>query len=236
MIRMMGRTDGGIAIRWTHGVLSAIIEQQTTQLMGISQQVFTRHRRREDGSYAAVYFEFVFFTDLETGAVMETWNNPYTGRKVTVPAQVLGPSHVEIPLDLKIINEPFAMEGVVNTHWLEPLPNIGGDMMFNERIDSYVPPMIDDGAPLKFHEVFAFRADANALTDHLMSHVPTTVDKVNVISWRPWMDMAEVEGVTMSRGAGRVIADYEDLPVDLAQNNQIHFPDIVKELDDYLEL
>ena len=233
---MMGRTDGKIAIRWTYGVLSAIIEQETTQLMGISQQVFTRHRRREDGSYVAVYFEFVFFTDLKTGAVMEIWNNPYTDRTVTVPAQVLGPTRFEIPLDLKIINEPYTMEGVVNTHWLEPLPSFGGDMMFNERIDSYVPPMTDGGAPLKFHEVFAFRADANALVNSSISHVPTTVDKVNIISWRPWMDMAEIHGVTMSRGAGRVIADYEELPSDLARNNQIYFPDIVKELDDYLEL
>ncbi len=232
----MSRTDGGIAIRWTHGVLSAIIEQETTPLMGISQQVFSRHRRNENGSFDAVYMEFVFFTDLETGDVMEQWENPYTGRTVTVPAQVLGPSRFKIPLTLTVINEPFAMEGIVNTHWLEPLPSAGGDVMFNERIDSYVPPMTEGGAPLKFHEVFAFRADAGLLMDTTSSHVPATVDKVNIISWRPWMDMAEVDGVTMSRGAGRVIANYDELPSDLAQNNQIHFPDIVAELDDYLEL
>lgn len=232
----MGRTDGGIAIRWANGVLSAIIEQETTQLMGISQQVFTRYHRNDDGSFDAVYFEFVFFTDLISGEVMETWSNPYTGRTVTVPAQVLGPTRIKIPLDLKVINEPFAMEGVVNTHWLEPLPSHGGDVTFNERIDSYVPPMTDGGAPLKFHEVFSFRADSKALADKTLPHVPATVDKVNIISWRPWMDMAEIEGVTMSRGAGRVISDYDALPSDLAQNNQIHFPDIVKELDDYLEL
>jgi len=236
MIRIMGRTDGGVAIRWTHGVLSAIIEQETTQLMGISQQVFTRHRRNEDGSFDAVYLEFVFFTDLASGAVLETWDNPYTGRTVTVPAQVLGPSRIKIPLSLKVINEPFAMEGIVNTHWLEPLPSHGGDITFNERIDSYVPPMTEDGAPLKFHEVFAFRADSAALADKALAHVPATVDKVNIISWRPWMDMAEIDGATMSRGAGRVITDYDQLPSDLAQNNQIHFPDIVAELDDYLEL
>ena len=128
------------------------------------------------------------------------------------------------------------MEGLVNTHWMEPLPILGGDVMFNERIDSYVPPMTEGGAPLVFHEVFSFRASVDALTNTSAPHVPTTVDKVNVISWRPWMDMAEIDGVTMSRGAGRVISDYNALPPDLAENNRIHFPDVVDELADYLEV
>ena len=92
---MMGHTEGGVAIRWTHGVLSAVIDQDTTQLFRISQQVCTRHRRNEDGSYEAAYLEFVYFSDLKTGEVMETWNNPYTDRTVTVPAQILGPAKVK---------------------------------------------------------------------------------------------------------------------------------------------
>ncbi len=236
MIRIMGRTDGGVAIRWTHGVLAGVVEQETTQLLGISQQVFTRHRRREDGGFDAVYLELVYFTDLKSGEVLEEWSNPYTDRKVTVPAQVLGPTPIQIPLDLKVINEPYPMEGIVNTHWLEPLPTLGDDVSFNERIDSYVPPMTEGGAPLKFHEVFAFRASSASLRNTNSPHVAATVDKFNVISWRPWMEMSDVDGVTMSRGAGRVIADYEYLPSDLAAKNEAHFPDVIAEIEDYLEI
>jgi hypothetical protein len=236
MVRVMGRTDGGIAIRWIQGVLSGVVEQETKQVLGVSQQIFTRHHIKEDGSCDAVYLEIVYFTDLETGAVLEQWNNPYTGRVVTVPVQILGPTRFFLPLTLKVVNEPYAMEGIVNDHWLEPLPTEGGDVLFNERIDSYVPPMIEGGAPLKFHEVFAFRAPLAALTDTTRPHVPATVDKVNVISWRPWMDMDEVNGVTMSRGAGRVISDYADLPADLAAKNRTFFPDVINDLESYLEL
>lgn len=236
MIRIMGNTDGGVAIRWTHGVLSGVVDQETTQLLGISQQVFTRHRRREDGSFDAVYLELVYFTDLKSGEVLEQWSNPYTDRKVTVPAQVLGPTPIKIPLNLKVINEPYPMEGIVNTHWLEPLPTLGGDVSFNERIDSYVPPMTEGGAPLKFHEVFAFRASSASLSNRKLPHVPATVDKFNIISWRPWMEMSDVDGVTMSRGAGRVITDYQELPPDLAEKNQTFFPDVIAEIEDYLEI
>ncbi len=235
MIRMMGRTDGGIAIRWTNGLLSAIIDKETMPLLGVSQQIYTRHKLNEDGSFDAVYFEIVYFTDLKTGVAEETWNNPITGRVVTVPAQVLGPTRVKVPLDLKMINEPFPMEGLVNNHWLEPQPIEGGEMIFEERIDSYVPPMIEGGAPLKFHEVFTFRTPLENLAGSA-PHVPTTVYKLNVISWRPWMDMDDVDGVTMSRGTGRVIADYADLPADLAEKNKKHFPDVIEEIDDYVTL
>jgi hypothetical protein len=235
MIRMMGRTDGGIAIRWTNGVLSAIVDSVTTPLLGVSQQVFTRHRLNDDGSFDAVYFEIVYFTDLETGIAEKTWENPITGRRVNVPAQVLGPTRVRIPLDLKVINEPFPMEGLINNHWLEPEPMAAGEMVFNERIDSYVPAMSEGGAPLKFHEVFTFRAPLDSLQGS-SAHVPTTVYKLNVISWRPWMDMDEVDGVTLSRATGRVIADYRDLPRDLAEKNQKHFPAVIAELDRYVTL
>ncbi len=232
----MGRIDGGIAIRWTHGILSGIVEQETTQLLGVSQQIFSRHHRRADGSFDAVYLEFVYFTDLKTNAVLEEWANPYTGRAVAVPTQILGPTRFHIPLSLTVVNEPYAMEGIVNTHWLEPLPAAGGDVLFNERIDSYVPPMTKNGMPIKFYEVFAFRAPLAALSGQSSSHVDATVDKVNVISWRPWMDMGEIDGVSMSSGGGRVIANYDDLPTDLAQKNETFFPDVVDEMEDYLTL
>lgn len=234
MIRIMGRTDGGIAIRWAHGVLSGIVGQETTPLLGVSQQIFSRHRRRDDGSFDATYLELVYFTDLETDAVPEAWVNPYTGRETVVPTQILGPTRFYLPLDLKVVNEPYPMEGIKNAHWMEPLPSAGGDVLFNERIDSYVPPMTEGGKPIQFHEVFSFRAPVDALRDTRLPHVGATVDKVNVISWRPWMDMDEVEGVSLSRGGGRVIVDYDDLPADLADKNATYFPDVIDELDDYL--
>ena len=232
----MGRTDGGVAIRWTHGVLSGIVDQETTELLGVSQQIFSRHRRRNDGSFDAIYLEFVYFTDLATDTVQKEWTNPYTGRATPVPTQILGPTRFHIPLDLRVVNEPYAMEGIVNTHWLEPLPPAGGDVLFNERIDSYVPPMTENGIPLKFYEVFAFRAPLDALTTTSAPHVAATVDKINVISWRPWMDMDEIDGVSVSRGGGRVITDYGDLPADLAQKNEMFFPDVVEEMEEYLTL
>ena len=234
MIRMMARTDGGIAIRWMDGVLSGIVEQQTQDLLGVSQQIFSRHRRNEDGSFEAVYLELVYFTDLATGEVLEEWDNPYTGRATAVPTQALGPTQFHIPLSLKVVNQPFPIEGIRNDHWMETAPSDGTEIIFQERINSYVPPMTDGGAPIEFYEIFKFRAPTNAVLGSDAPHVSSLVDKLNVISWRPWMDMDEIDGVSMSQGSGRVITDYDDLPSDLSAKNEEHFPGVIAELEDYV--
>jgi hypothetical protein len=236
MIRVMARNDGAIGVRWTKGVLSGIVDQVTTQLLGVSQQIYSRHVKQPDGSYDVVYLELVYFTDLETDAAEETWRNPYTGRDVTVPRQILGPVRFKLGTDFKVINEPYPMEGIENSHWLEPQAGTRDEVAFEERIDSYVPPMTADGAPMIFHEVFSFRASRDAVMNTDAAHVPASLSKVNVISWRNWMDMAGHDGVTLSHGNGRVIADYADLPTDLAAKNEEHFPDVIAELEDYVTL
>ena len=236
MIRIMGRTDGGVAVRWTRGVLSGIVEQRTTQLLGVSQQIFTRHRRTADGGFDAAYLELVYFTDLASGEVEDRWRNPYTGRHVALPAQVLGPTRLRIPPSLTVINQPFALPGVENKHWLEPFEFAGDDVSFNERIDSYVPAMSEAGAPLVFHEVFSFHASRKALSDRASSYVPATVHKVNVISWRNWMDMKGVNGVTMSHASGRIVRSLADIPADLAEKNGRYFASVVENLDENLAL
>ncbi|MDX2222751.1 MAG: DUF1838 family protein [Rhodospirillaceae bacterium] len=236
IVRILGRTDGGVAIRWTRGVLSGIVGQTTTRLLGVSQQIFSRHRRNEDGSWEACYLELVYFTDLATGAVSETWRNPYTGRDVAVPTQALGPTRFKIAPTLRVINQPYALPGIENTHWFEQTAASGDDVGYDERIESFVPPMTDGGAPMVFHEVFSFQASRADLRDRTRPYVPATVHKVNVISWRNWMDMTGAEGVTMSHGAGRMARRYDDVPADLSEKNRAHFPDVIDNLDDYLAL
>lgn len=236
MIRILGRTDSGVAVRWTKGVLSGIVDQQTMQLLGVSQQIFTRHRRHQGGGFDAAYLELVYFTNLATGEVEDTWSNPYTGRTVAVPTQILGPTRFRIPPSLVVINEPFAVDGIENRHWFEPLEIAGDDVSFSERIESFVPPMTEDGAPMRFHEVFSFQAARQAVLDRALPYVPATVHKVNVISWRNWMEMSGAPGVTMSHGSGRVVRALDQIPFDLAAKNRRFFPDVVENIDDYLEV
>ena len=48
--------------------------------------------------------------------------------------------------------------------------------------------------------------------------------------------MSEVNGVSMSRGAGRVIVNYDELPIDLNRNNKEFYPDVVDAIEDYLKI
>lgn len=72
MIKIMGRTDGEISIRWADGVLAGIVGDKATQLMSVSQQIFTRHTPLGNGRYQAAYLEIVYFSDRLPGELLET--------------------------------------------------------------------------------------------------------------------------------------------------------------------
>jgi hypothetical protein len=84
LIRVIGREDGGLAVRWSDGVLSAHVDAEATPLFRVLSQIYSRHRRRVDGGYDTVVLELACFADLETREVLETWRNPYAGMTVPV--------------------------------------------------------------------------------------------------------------------------------------------------------
>ncbi len=69
---------------------------------------FTRTKRLEDGSYRRMLREIVFYRDLETGKILETWHNPYTNEHVKV---------------VPIANDPF---NFTIGQWAPEPPSYGG--------------------------------------------------------------------------------------------------------------
>jgi hypothetical protein len=236
IVRMTGRTDGGVAVRWTDGVLTAHVGAETTPLFRVLSQIFSRHRKRADGGFDAVIVELVYFADLATRALLETWRNPFTGETVVVPQTTLGPTRLGIPLSLIVEREPLGIPDAKMEHRFEIEDRGGDDVWVTEHNASLIPSPTPGAPPFGFHETFTFHASARDLADASRAHVPTTVQKSNVLSWRPWMNMGEHPGLTMTRGHGRVLDDLGDLPPHFTAFNAAHAREIVDDLDTYLAL
>ena len=56
-----------------------------TLLFGMKVGMFQRFIREPDGSFRVAMFELTYYTDLKTGRLLETFNNPYTGETNQVP-------------------------------------------------------------------------------------------------------------------------------------------------------
>ncbi|MSO97549.1 MAG: DUF1838 domain-containing protein [Rhodospirillaceae bacterium] len=175
IIRMTGRTDTGIAVRWTDGILAARIDAQTTPLFRALSQIYSRHRKRADGGYDAVIVEIVYFVDLITRELLETWRNPFTSETVPVPQMTLGPTSFVVPLSLVIAREPAGDAGARPEHRFDIEGLFGGDVWITERNDSITPPLVAGAPPFGFHENFTFHASQRALSKRTQAHVPTVV-------------------------------------------------------------
>ncbi len=235
MIRMMGSLEGALTIRWTEGVLSGVIAGRVTPLFSVLSQVFTKFRENQLSGYTMSLVEIAYFTDLESGALLETWDNPFTGNTVYVPQTMVGPVHDELCSDFQFRREVSDASPVAPDHKLIAHDPVGSDLRFSEHVDAEMPPLTTDATAWNFHEVFTYTANRADLETNDAPHVPTTVQKVNMVSWRPWMEMGPIEGTTMTRGYGRVVDRLDDLPPRFIELNAANNATFIDEIDDYLE-
>jgi hypothetical protein len=236
IIRILGRSDGGIALRWSDGVLVARVDAITTPLFRVLSQIYSRHRRRADGSWDAALFEMVYFVDLESRALLETWRNPLTGQVVPVPQTTLGPTRLTYLPSLEITRPPMPGLDMSFDHRVLVEGHSGDDLWVTERLDSVMASPAPGVPPFGFHEAFTFHASAAALAERSRPHVGSIVQKFNVLGWRPWMAMGDRPGTTVTRGFGRVVSDRAALPAVFQQLNQSHGKAILEDLESILEL
>jgi hypothetical protein len=235
IVRVIGRADGGLAVRWTDGVLSANVGAEATPLFRVLSQIYSRHRRRTDAGYDAIVLELVYFTDLATRELLQSWRNPLTGQTVPVPQTTLGPTPFVIRPSLAAERAAAFSAGAAFAQRYE-LETSGDDAWVTEALDSVIPAPAAGVPAFGFHEHFTFQASRAALADRSRAHVPCVVQKSNVLSWRPWMLMGDRPGTTTTRAHGRVLDDFTQLPPAFLALNRAHGAAVLDGLDRQLAL
>ncbi|GAB5459652.1 MAG: DUF1838 domain-containing protein [Henriciella sp.] len=151
--------------------------------------------------------EILLYTDAETGEVLKTWDNPWTGETVDV-------LHVaNDPVNFKMYEtgrdgKPYAWGGEIGedgTWWYRstiPLwyPNpLGGD--YQKEI----------GGTYHATEMFNFFGRTDDLFDLGDDTAKVTVGWSRISDWLPWMEMNGREGSLYMHTAGRKLGSYDEL-------------------------
>ena len=108
--RIEGDTAPG---KFVHGYATGIVHsvragEPVRPLFGFEVFSGLRVLQQPDGSWQRLCRELVFYTDLKTGAILEQWDNPFTGERVRV---------------VDIANDPF---NYVISEWYPDPPSYGG--------------------------------------------------------------------------------------------------------------
>ncbi len=207
---MRAALDEQLCSSWMKARYYAVVEDRMEPLFGVVAAVFARYRPKPDGSLAAVSGEIAWFTDNETGAVLDEFRNPWTGKTVKVPEGGLSPSTYTIGTDLSL-TLGRAVPGLEMAHEVLPIEARGKDVWMTERSRSAFS-IPGKPRPFRYSESNILRADARALSAKGAKRVTSDVGFTNVCSWRPWLEMGDHPGHMTASGMGKQNTTLDTFP------------------------
>jgi hypothetical protein len=224
-VRMRANADGRPAYWWYSGVFYGQISgQRTVPLIGIEGISINRCRPAGDGEFTYMLREAGWFTDMTSGAVLDDWLNPLTGRKVS-------PKHYYSTQQTRFAGatiEPVLATPMPDLEWSGYLgaPQRIADSVWSseELFVRTVDPAT--GAGRVQTSLLTLHAAASDLRRSESRFVPATMAYQTLASWRPWMDMRDVPGVISWRLFGRKFVTAAELPPDIAARTRKQHPQL----------
>jgi len=164
--------------------------------------------------------EILLYRNPETGAVLDQWENPWTGESVRVLHVANDPVNQPPMFAIGRDGKPFSLPIIVS-----------GDQWW---LTSTIPLFYDD--PLggdyqhyvggKYHatEMFNFMGNATDLAPDAGDTTEIRVGWVRIADWLPWMKMGGRPGEVYFHTAGRKLESYEQLPDIMKNEIATHYP------------
>lgn len=173
----------------------------------------------KDGSFKLVSREILLYEDPKTGAVLRTWDNPWTGKQVKV---------------VHISNDPVnqrmsAMDRTGRPYQL-PVKEIGNQWWYTITVPLFYRNPLGGGYQDyiggKYHatEMFNFFGDVNELVNPRGVAVSARVGWVRMSSWLPWMEMGDRAGLIYFHTAGRKLERFEDMSETMKTEIKTNYP------------
>jgi hypothetical protein len=171
----------------------------------------------EDGSYETATISMVAYTDVDSGEVLETYDNPWTGETVDISLFPAAPSRRTVTVD-GIQGPVVERENTV----IDISRPIGPSFIHGDRVwvngDDRTVLRSDDDAQRLIFGVEDWSTYSGALADVAdpSNGNPRSEWYFNdVLSWSPWLNMAGYPGNMISRGFGAKVPSFDDMPADI---------------------
>jgi hypothetical protein len=236
--RMRYSEDGRLTMGWLKALRYGVVDAEITPLFGMVTGTFGRHRVMEDGSVENVSFELAFYTDLESGEVLDRITIPYTNKSVEVPRLLLGPNKSRTkPLFHELMesgppaertDSESAMRPLGSTRverWLGPVTIKDNNVWITEASSAVLVPADPKADKVVYNESLVITADYADLMNPDLPSVPAKLGYTGVSSWRPWMQMGDHPGHTTSSGFGGKAFDADALPDDYRAMAERFYPE-----------
>lgn len=212
LAKLRGSLDGSTVMWWMKGVRYGVVGNVLTPLFGMLVGSFQRMKPLPGKGFELNMLELSYFTDLKTGAVLDTFINPYNGNECIVPEQRLGPFPVLMTPTGVVLPKVPAFGDVELTTKVGPAVVNGDDVWVRDdssvKVDSEHPMM----GKHTYNEIVTYRGKVSDLNNAALASAPADISFQSVTSWREWLRADDVGGHTTARANGSKISRVEDFP------------------------
>lgn len=172
--------------------------------------------------YRQVSREVMLYLDPQTGAVLDRWENPFTGETVDVVHVQNDPVNMRAPMHaIGRDGAPYVFAGSIGEHFV--LWTIEVPLFYTNPLGGAYQDYV--GNHYQAMEIFDFTVDkADLLNAGTDSADKTAVAWVRLAQYLPWMRMGSLPGSMIINAAGTKVQSFADLPETLRQQIEADYP------------
>jgi hypothetical protein len=228
------RQDNGIVFWWIVGSKYLQDGPTLTPLFDLHVGTAMRVRTTPDGGFVATTLETVFYTDAR-GVPVETWTNPYTDEQLKVPIDSVGPvDQTYRPDGSPIPRTEIGGAALDSKMTTGPLLVAGDEVWVRNDSTAVVTARNAQARPFVVNDWATYSGRLSDIRNAGKAFAPAGVVLEEVTGFPRWMGM---EGTKVARtanlftrGVGRKVARYAEMPAVWRGLMAEHFPDIARDL------
>jgi hypothetical protein len=223
------------------GIFYAVIGDKEIPVAGYVGFGINQSRFTDDGTLEIRAKDATFYTDLETGDLLETWDNPWTGERVDVIGYINGRADGRLGAEMPTSGFASSRYGwernlvfddqrrlIVEGDgdripFVLPWSQVGDRLLMSSRFRLNFPnpvsparwPKASSGPRIQSTEHFTYFVDANAVADRSRPWAPFVAGFFRVIPWLPWMRMGQsgIDGKMFARShSHKLTGTIDDVP------------------------
>jgi hypothetical protein len=212
---------------WKLGTKYGVVDGEVTPLWGMQVFFVQQVRAHRAADFDVASLEVVFLTDLATGALLETWRNPYTGETLPVPNRVFGPEVQTLGSRGGTVDSELPGVSIRRRHSFGPASVVGDDVWLPIDTASIVTRAGADGPPFRVNDLETYHGRLADLERERVRSAPATAVLHIISNWQGWLKMGNRPGSQVTRLNARKAFAIRDLPASLRSLLQARYPAIV---------
>jgi len=227
LAKLRGSAKKEPVIWWLDGTLYGVVDQVPTPMWHMETVSFASWEKTESGEYLMSHRELSLRKDFDTGELLEEIENPYTGELLKSEHKPFIPAPLLLSANAARLPEGVNMPATF-IHDIQVPTIAGNDIWIGEDMYAEIPAFAPGAKPWRANDINTYHGALDQVLDPGVTSADATMVYQGMYSWRPWLNMGDIEGQHVARMAGKKLRSIDDIPESYLNSAALIDPEFVE--------